>query len=189
MTIKKLDLQSNLDLCQHISSNIEASVGWGHTNQIGLRCKPNSADPWFDSAGSLYDHKTKSHQSSEYDFTVWNLDSDSYLRQQIEKLQELEKFSIGRVRIMNLLPQRGLSVHRDKEVRYHLVLKTNPLAYFAFSDRMKALPTDVTEMGRFYHIPKDGFWYFVDTTKLHWVYNGGKENRIHIVVSGIKCIQ
>jgi hypothetical protein len=187
MTIKKLSLQSNLALCQQISSDIEASVGWGHTNQIGLRCKINSVNPWFDSAGSLYNQETNSHVSSEYDFTVWNLDSDNYLRQQIEKLQELEKFSIGRVRIMNLLPLKGLSVHRDNEVRYHLVLKTNPKAYFSFSDKIEVSSNDVTEIGKFYHIPSDGHWYFVDTTKHHWVFNGHKkENRIHIVVCGGK---
>lgn len=184
MTIKKLSLQSNLALCQKISSDIEASVGWGHTNQIGLRCKINSVDPWFDSAGSLYSQETKSYLGSESDFTVWNLNTDNYLRQQIEKLQELEKFSINRVRIMRLLPLRGLSVHRDSEVRYHLVLKTNPKAYFAFTDNIEVSSTDVTEIGKFYHIPSDGHWYFVDTTKFHYVYNGGSEERIHLVVCG-----
>jgi hypothetical protein len=162
-------------------------VGWGPTQQIGLRSRINSVNPWFDSAGSLHNQETNAQMNGECVFTVWNLDSDNYLRQEIEKLQELEKFLIGRVRIMKLFPLRGLSVHKDNEVRYHLVLKTNPMAYFAFSDKIEASLTDVTEMGKFYHIPSDGHWYFVDTTKPHWVFNGHKEeHRIHIVVCGIK---
>lgn len=186
MTIKKLNLQSDISLCQHIVNELANNVGWGNTHQIGLRSKLNSTDKWFDSVGSLYDKTTKIQKDHETDFNIWNVNSDNYLRQEIEKLQEIEKFTIGRVRIMKLFPQRGLSVHKDNEVRYHLVLKTNPKSYFAFTDSTSILPTDVTEVGKFYHIPADGFWYFVDTTKFHWVYNGGNEERIHIVVCGLK---
>lgn len=186
MSIRKLVLSSSVEIVQRECDNIINSVGWGNTHQIGLKSKPNSDNPWFDSVGSLYDMNTKLPVNSELDFNVWNLDSNSYIRQEIEKLQEKEKISIGRVRIMKLLPKIGLSVHKDNEFRYHLVLKTNPSAYFAFNDTVSPLDTDVTEIGKFYHIPKDGFWYLVDTTKIHWVYNGGKEARLHIVVCGIK---
>jgi hypothetical protein len=33
-----------------------------------------------------------------------------------------------------------------------------------------------------YHIPADGYFYKVDTTKDHFVYNGGWEPRIHLVI-------
>ena len=184
MTIKRLNLQSNLQLCQQMTHDIATQVGWGHTSQIGLRCKLNSTDPWFDSVGSLYDRITKVQTCSESDFSVWNLEATNYIRQQIELLGQQENFRIGRVRIMKLMSRRGLSVHKDHEVRYHLVLRTNPKAYFAFTDEVSVLNTDVTEMGKFYHVPADGHWYFVDTTKLHWVYNGGDDERIHIVVCG-----
>ena len=36
-----------------------------------------------------------------------------------------------------------------------------------------------------YHLPMDGQWYKVDTTKTHWVYNGGDSPRIHLVVCAI----
>ena len=186
MTIVKLDLHSNVETFQRECDSIINSVGWGNTHQIGLRSKPNSDNPWFDSTGSLYDRDTKLFTNSELDFNIWNLNSNNYIRQEIEKLQEKEKISIGRVRIMKLLPKIGLSIHRDNEFRYHLVLKTNPSAYFAFNETISPADTNVTEMGKFYHIPKDGFWYFVDTTKIHWVYNGGREDRIHIVVCGFK---
>ncbi len=33
-----------------------------------------------------------------------------------------------------------------------------------------------------YNIPADGSFYRVDTTKEHFVYNGGWEPRIHLVI-------
>jgi hypothetical protein len=184
MSIRKLELSSSVEMFQRECDNIINSVGWGHTHQIGLKSKPNSNNPWFDSVGSLYDMNTKLLVNSELDFNVWNLDSNSYIRQEIEKLQEKEKFSAGRVRIMKLLPKAGLSVHHDNEVRYHLVLKTNNRAFFAFNNGATPKLTDYTEMGTFYHVPADSHWYWVDTRQVHWVYNGGMEDRIHIVVCG-----
>lgn len=186
MTIKKLNLQSNLDLCSELSNEIVSRVGWNNGSQIGLRSKPNSTNPWFESAGSLYDRDSKSFINYENNFSIWNIEPNNYLRTQIETLQEIENINIGRVRIMKLLPKQGLSVHRDTEVRYHLVLKTNPKAYFAFNNTIEIQQTDFTEMGIFYHIPADGYWYYVDTRKVHWVYNGGNEERIHIVVCGLQ---
>jgi hypothetical protein len=180
--IKKLKLSSDLELCKKLSDEIVEQVGWGKTNQIGLRSRLNTEDQWFDGAGSLYDRGSSIFKNTESEFTEWNLGSNHYIRQQVERLQELEKFSAGRVRIMKLLPKTGLSVHSDNEVRYHLVLKTNNKAVFAFNNGMLPKLTDYTEMGTFYHIPADSHWYWIDTRQVHWVYNGGIEDRIHIVV-------
>jgi hypothetical protein len=140
---------------------------------------------WFDACGSLYDKIRSVKVSEEFDFTEWNLDQNSYIRQQIETLERNHNLTCGRVRIMRLLPHVGLSVHRDDEVRYHLVLKTNPKAYIAHNvvdnnPERSVLPTTSV----CYHIPMDGYWYMVDTRQIHWVYNGGEEERIHLVVCG-----
>ena len=185
MNIKKLNFKSDLSLYRQLSSEIIDKVGWGITNQIGLRSLSNSSDPWFDSVGSLFDRTTNTFKNTESNFNVWNLDPTNYIRQQIEKLQDIENINVGRIRIMKLLPKHGLSVHRDNEFRYHFVLKTNNKAYFSFNNNNNISTSDVTEVGTFYHIPADSHWYFVDTTKVHWVYNGGDDERIHIVVCGI----
>jgi hypothetical protein len=77
---------------------------------------------------------------------------------------------------MRLMPKTGLSVHADSSVRYHFVLKTNPHAYIAHTFQAGALC---------FHIPADDTFYKVDTTKHHFVYNGGHEPRIHLVVCPI----
>ena len=185
MFIKRLEESADLSIIESEFQSILEQSGWGPTNQIGLKSKENASDRWFDSAGSLYNRQTNTKIASESDFSVWNLDRTSYIRQQIEILESKYNFKSGRVRIMRLLPHCGLSVHRDDEVRYHLVIKTNHRSYIAHNvvdnnpDR-SVLPTTAA----CYHIPRDSTWYEVDTREVHWVYNGGSEERIHLVVCG-----
>jgi hypothetical protein len=183
MFIEKLPRTVNLNRLLDEIKNIVDSTGWGHTNQIGLKSRPDSINKWFDSSGSLYDKDKMVKISNEWDFSEWNLGVTSYIRQQIELLELNEGFKSGRVRIMRLLPHTGLSVHRDSEVRYHLVLKTNKNSYIA--ENINAVSdSDLPSVANCYHIPLDSNWYKVDTTKFHWVYNGGDDSRIHLVVCG-----
>jgi photosystem II stability/assembly factor-like uncharacterized protein len=89
-----------------------------------------------------------------------------------------QNIKLGRVRIMRLMPKRGLTVHRDTSVRYHLVLKTNIDSFFGFRDFLNKDGA----VAKCYHMPANGYFYKVDTTKFHFVYNGGKTERIHIVI-------
>ena len=78
---------------------------------------------------------------------------------------------------MRLLPKTGLSVHSDTSERYHLVIKTNKDAFIAQT------MNNIGIAAVCYHIPADTTFYKVDTTKKHFVYNGGNEERIHLVIS------
>jgi hypothetical protein len=185
MFIKRLEETSDLAKVTQELNSILATVGWGQLNQIGLKHRPGAEDPWFDAAGSLYDKEKKNRLSLETDYSEWSVGPDSYIRQQIEMLENNHNFKCGRVRIMRLLPRSGLSVHRDEEIRYHLVLKTNHKSYIAHHvvdnnpDRSVLPSTAVC-----YHLPMDSTWYEVDTREVHWVYNGGDVERIHLVVCG-----
>ena len=77
---------------------------------------------------------------------------------------------------MLLEPKKGLSIHKDFDFRYHLVLNTNANALFG-----ETMQGDVKAVC--YHIPADGHVYKVDTTREHFVYNGGWEDRIHLVIN------
>jgi hypothetical protein len=170
----EIDLKRTLEQCP-----------WGDRNQIGLRHRLGAKNIWTDAVGSLYDREKEVKLSTEDEFTEWSIDDTWYVRGAIERLQE-QVGNIGRVRFMRLLPKTGLSVHRDDEVRYHLVLKTNPKAYIARAsnfviERHSSEPVVST----CYHIPLDSHWWKVDTREVHWVYNGGDEERIHLVVCGV----
>lgn len=181
--INRLDLKCDITKIVDECQSIITEHGWGYKNQIGLNARIDALNQWHDSTGSLYDKIDKKFIANETDFSEWNLDENNYIRKQIELLQSVEGFKMGRIRIMRLHPHTGLSVHMDREVRFHMVLKTNRSAYFAFNNGV-LVPDNVSKMGEFYHIPKDGSWYKVDTKKMHWVYNGGEEERIHLVVCG-----
>lgn len=178
MFIVKTQLESNVDKIQVDLTKVLEKTPWIN-NQIGLRHRINALDKFSDCVGSLFSKQENKFIASEYEFNQWSIDN-LYLQEQIENLCSLEKFTLGRVRFIRLLPKTGLSVHKDKEVRYHLVLTTNSNSYICHNTN-----TDVNSLNQIavcYHIPKDGFWYKVDTRETHWVYNGGLSERIHLVV-------
>lgn len=145
-------------------------------NQIGLTHRPDAENIWLDGSGSLYDKKLKEFVGKESDFSLWNPNVPSYTRKVLEELAESEQTKFGRIRFMRLMPKTGLSIHADFERRYHLVIETNPNALFGekvIDDQLAA---------KCYHIPADGHFYKVDTTREHFVYNGGWEPRIHLVM-------
>jgi Aspartyl/Asparaginyl beta-hydroxylase len=189
MFIKKLDITSDPNLVLSDLNNLLPIIPpdlWNNRNQIGLKYRNNSTDIWNDAVGSLYDRKNKTYTGHEYDFVNWSIDQDSYTRQAISTLETTLGIKTGRARFMRLAPRSGLTVHSDAEVRYHLVLKTNEFAYIGHKIvEINATRCELPTTGINYHIPKDNTWYRVDTTQHHWVYNGGPDERIHLVVCGI----
>jgi len=180
--INKTSLQGDFSAIVTDIENIIKNVGWGEKNQIGLNFRPGAENSWFDAVGSLYDKNNKIFIGKENDFTEFNPLSTG-LKNELDRLVKVENIKFGRIRIMRLMPHCGLSVHNDLEPRYHLVIKTNPKSYFCFN----TLPSeeDLTIRAQCYHIPADGHWYYADTTKIHWVYNGGETERIHLVVCAL----
>jgi hypothetical protein len=184
MFLEKLDYTSDHNRMMSEANDIITNVTWNNGNQIGLNRRDNSTENiWKDATGSLYDREHNIYIGKEKDFTVWNIDSDSYIRQQIENM--MEGIVNGRVRLMNLTPKKGLSVHKDLEVRYHYVLKTNKKSYICHNPSRSSQVDDNIPISAFcYHMPMDNHWYKVDTRETHWVYNGGETDRVHLVVCG-----
>jgi hypothetical protein len=84
---------------------------------------------------------------------------------------EIKKYyKVGRVRILLKEPRTTLSWHRDPEPRLHLAILTNPGSIIVIDDEAK-------------HIPSDGYVYFTNTRKYHNAFNGGEEDRIHLVAT------
>ena len=78
------------------------------------------------------------------------------------------KFKLGRVRILLKEPRSTLSWHRDPEPRLHIPIITNPGCLMVIEDTAK-------------HLPADGSVYITNNIKYHNAFNGGEENRIHLV--------
>ncbi len=77
-------------------------------------------------------------------------------------------FKIGRVRILLKEPRSTLSWHRDPEPRLHIPIITN-----------KGCRMVIEEVSK--HMPADGTITITNNTKYHNFFNGGEQNRIHLV--------
>ena len=78
------------------------------------------------------------------------------------------KYKLGRVRILLKEPRSTLSWHRDPEPRLHIPIITNPGAIMVVDHVAK-------------HMPADGSVWVTNNIKYHNAFNGGEENRIHLV--------
>lgn len=186
MFIKKTNHKSNINTIKENLSTILKFASWEPMNQIGLNHRPGAVNPWLDAAGSLYDRKKELQLASETEFTIWNSNCPDYVKNEILILSQKENFTLGRARFMRLKPKTGLSVHKDSEYRYHLVIDTNPFSYICHQHMQKTVLSEIPIQNLCYRIPCDGSWYYVDTTQTHYVYNGGDTDRIHLVVCALK---
>jgi len=145
-------------------------------NQLSIKHRPNAEYPILDGVGNLYDFEKQKFHSLETDFTEYLNELPDFTKTVIQQLEDNEKVKFGRIRYMRLPKKRGLSVHRDYELRYHYVFDTNPNSFFGEK-------TEGEVTAQCYHIPNDGYFYKVDVTRDHFVYNGGWEDRIHLVLN------
>ena len=90
----------------------------------------------------------------------------TYFKKVYDKLAA--KFKLGRVRILLKEPRTTLSWHRDPEPRLHIPIITNPGCLQVIENVAK-------------HLPADGSVWITNNTKYHNAFNGGEENRVHLV--------
>ena len=177
MFLEKLEFSVDLNQIRKDLLDILNTTSWGVEQQIGLTHRPNATDKWKDSTGSLYDRNENLELVKESAFTEMNADVPLYLRTVLDGFCKFQNIQIGRARFMRLMPKTGLSVHFDNTERYHLVIETNKYSYI--SHTMQGPQVAAIS----YHLPADSMFYKVDTTREHFVYNGGNEDRIHLVIS------
>ena len=91
---------------------------------------------------------------------------NTYFKEVIDIISS--KFRLGRVRILLKEPRSTLSWHRDPEPRLHIPIITNPGCLMVIDNVAK-------------HMPADGSVWITNNTKYHNAFNGGEENRVHLV--------
>ena len=91
---------------------------------------------------------------------------DTYFHYVYKELSKI--FKLGRVRLLLKEPRSTLSWHRDPEPRLHIPIYTNPGAIMVVDSIAK-------------HLPADGSVWITNNTKYHNAFNGGEENRVHLV--------
>lgn len=177
MFITKINLNADLIQIKQDLDTVLSLSEWGVENQIGLVHRPITKNNlWKDCVGSLYNRETDEELFKETEFTELNKDVPEYTKGLLLSLAQQCNFRLGRVRYMRLMPKTGLTVHEDTSERYHLVIDTNPFSYM-----VQVLHTGHVA-GVCYKMHSDSYFYKVDTTKSHFVYNGGTTPRIHLVI-------
>ena len=91
---------------------------------------------------------------------------NTYFKEVYDKLSA--KYKLGRVRVLLKQPRSTLSWHRDPEPRLHIPIITNPGCIMVI-DKVA------------HHMPADGSVWITNNIKYHNAFNGGEENRIHLV--------
>ena len=91
---------------------------------------------------------------------------DTYFKEVYDTLSK--RFKLGRVRILLKEPRSTLSWHRDPEPRLHIPIITNPGCIMVIENVAK-------------HLPANGSAYITNNIKYHNAFNGGEENRVHLV--------
>lgn len=90
----------------------------------------------------------------------------TYFKEVYDQLSS--RYKLGRVRILLKEPRSTLSWHRDPEPRLHIPIITNPGSIMVIENVAK-------------HLPADGSVWITNNTKYHNAFNGGEEDRIHLV--------
>ena len=94
--------------------------------------------------------------------------ADTYFKEVYNTLTA--KYKLGRIRLLWKLPRTTLSWHRDPEPRLHIPIVTNPGARMCVDTEVR-------------HMPADGSVWITDNTRYHNAFNGGEEDRVHLVAT------
>ena len=175
--IKKL--QSDLKVIDSIVDRV-APIGSRDINAICLTQVPGDPNSitggnvrglfWTrpDSTGIEVQREEPIDESQYTEFV--KLFEDTYYKEVYDTLTV--KYKLGRVRLLWKLPRTTLSWHRDPEPRLHIPIITNPGAHMIIEKEVR-------------HMPADGNVWITNNTKYHNAFNGGEEDRIHLVATVI----
>ena len=141
------------------------------TTQFGFVFPPNMQIYPDVAIGSL-----KNSEYEESDFTEFHSGyRTSVFYDFYTKLQDHIPFKLGRMRLMIMKPKTCLTIHTDKDLRYHIAIRTNENCLLMTDDKKHGWQAE--------HIPTDGFVYQFDARKKHTAINASEtESRIHLVV-------
>ena len=91
---------------------------------------------------------------------------NTYFKEVYDELSK--RYKLGRVRLLLKEPRSTLSWHRDPEPRLHIPIYTNQGCLMVI-DKIA------------HHMPADGSVWVTNNLKYHNAFNGGEENRVHLV--------
>ena len=174
----KFDINKLRSACDQvlIIKGFDTSLGIPHFAGISLNQIPGNPDsikghnargvywtkPYETEKEVKRDVNIKEHKYTQFieDF------KNTYFKKVYNEL--FKRYKLGRVRLLLKEPRSTLSWHRDPEPRLHIPIYTNPGSIMVIESIAK-------------HLPADGSVWVTNNTKYHNAFNGGEENRVHLV--------
>ena len=174
----KFDINKLRSACDQVLKikGFDTSLGIPHFAAIPLNQIPNDPDSvkghktrgvyWTkpDSSGKEFSRDVTIEESEYSEFI--NDYKNTYFEEIYAELKK--RYKLGRVRLLLKEPRSTLSWHRDPEPRLHIPIITNPGCLMVIESTAK-------------HLPADGSVYITNNVKYHNAFNGGEENRVHLV--------
>ena len=180
----KFDLDKMQSALKDVDSRVarQSQLGERDINAICLTQIPNDPNSitggnvrglYWTKPDSTYEEVQREEVIDEEQYSEFvKLFEDTYFKEMYDALTK--KYKLGRVRLLWKLPRTTLSWHRDPEPRLHIPIVSN------FGARM-CIDTEV------HHMPADGSVWITDNTKYHNAFNGGEEDRVHLVATVLDC--
>ena len=180
----KFDLDKMQSALKDVDSRVarQSPLGERDINAICLTQIPNDPNSitggnvrglYWTKPDSTYEEVQREEVIDELQYSEFvKLFEDTYFKEMYDALTK--KYRLGRVRLLWKLPRTTLSWHRDPEPRLHIPIVSN------FGARM-CIDTEV------HHMPADGSVWITDNTKYHNAFNGGEEDRVHLVATVLDC--
>ena len=180
----KFDLDKMQSALKEVDSRVarQSPLGERDINAICLTQIPNDPNSitggnvrglYWTKPDSTYEEVQREEVIDELQYSEFvKLFEDTYFKEMYDALTK--KYKLGRVRLLWKLPRTTLSWHRDPEPRLHIPIVSN------FGARM-CIDTEV------HHMPADGSVWITDNTKYHNAFNGGEEDRVHLVATVLDC--
>ena len=174
----KFNIQKLQDACDEVLNikGFDTSLGIPHFAGISLNQIPGDPDSikgtklrgvyWTkpDSSGK---EVSRDVAIEEEKYTQFVKDFEhTYFKEVYDELSK--RYKLGRTRLLLKEPRSTLSWHRDPEPRLHIPIYTNPGAIMVVDKVAK-------------HMPADGSVWITNNTKYHNAFNGGEQNRVHLV--------
>ena len=154
----------------------DTSLGIPHFAGIPLNQIPNDLDSikgnkvrgiYWTKPNSSGEEVTRDVNVEESKYTQFLEEfENTYFKEVYSELQK--NYRLGRFRLLLKEPRSTLSWHRDPEPRLHIPIYTNPGCIMVIDETAK-------------HMPADGSVWITNNTKYHNAFNGGEENRVHLV--------
>ena len=174
----KFDINKLRSACDQVLKikGFDTSLGIPHFAAIPLNQIPNDPDSvkghkargvyWTkpDSSGKEVSRDVTIDESEYSEFI--NDYKNTYFEEVYAELKK--RYKLGRVRLLLKEPRSTLSWHRDPEPRLHIPIYTNPGCLMVI-DKVA------------HHMPADGSVWVTNNIKYHNAFNGGEENRVHLV--------